>query len=211
SCKGWSDGIDLMCCKNVKIDNIFMRNSDDCIAIYNHRWHWYGGTDNVSVTNAVLWADIAHPINIGGHGDDTNPDGEVVEHVNFKDIDILEQDEDDPPYRGCMAIVVGDNNIARNITFENVRVESIQEGMLFNLCVMFNEKYNKTPGGAIYNILFKNISYTGYGESTSVIKGYDTKHSIHNVTFDNVTVNGEKITSLSEFSTNEFISDIKFK
>lgn len=211
SCKGWSDGIDLMCCRNVEIDNIFMRNSDDCIAIYNHRWHWYGGTDNVSVTNAVLWADIAHPINIGGHGDDSNPDGEVVEYVTFRDIDILEHDEDDPPYRGCMAIVVGDNNIARNMMFENVRVESIQEGILFNLCVMFNEKYNKTPGGAIYNILFKNISYTGYGESTSVIKGYDSQRSISNITFDNVTVNGEKLQSLSAFSANEFVSDIKFK
>lgn len=211
SCKGWSDGIDLMCCNNVNIDNIFMRNSDDCIAIYNHRWHWYGGTKNVNVTNAVLWADIAHPINIGGHGDDANPAGEVVEKVRFKDIDILEQDEDDPPYRGCMAIVVGDNNIARDITFEDVRVESIQEGMLFNLCVMFNEKYNKTPGGSIYNILFKNISYTGYGESTSVIKGYDPKHKVYDITFDNVTVNGEKLKSLSDFSTNQYISNIKFK
>lgn len=211
SCKGWSDGIDLMCCNNVNIDNIFMRNSDDCIAIYNHRWHWYGGTQNVNVTNAVLWADIAHPINIGGHGDDTNPEGEVIENVKFKNIDILEQDEDDPPYRGCMAIVVGDNNIARDITFENVRVESIQEGMLFNLCVMFNEKYNKTPGGSIYNVLFKNISYSGYGESSSVIKGYDAKHMIQDITFDNVTVNGAKIKSLSDFSTNQFISNIKFK
>lgn len=211
SCKGWSDGIDLMCCKNVTIDNIFMRNSDDCIALYNHRWHWYGGTSDVDVRNAVLWADIAHPINIGGHGDDTNPAGEVIERLTFKDIDILEQDEDDPPYRGCMAIVVGDNNIARNITFEDVRVESIQEGMLFHLAIIFNEKYNKTPGGAIYDVLFKNISYTGYGESPSVIQGYDSKHSISDITFDNVTVNGEKVMSLDDFRTNEYISSIKFK
>lgn len=33
SCKGWSDGIDLVCYKRVKIDNVFMRNSDDCIAL----------------------------------------------------------------------------------------------------------------------------------------------------------------------------------
>ena len=211
STKGWSDGIDLMCCRNVDIANIFMRNSDDCIALYNHRWHWYGGSSDISVTDAVLWADIAHPINIGGHGDDENPEGEVIERVRFSQIDILEQDEDDPPYRGCMAIVVGDNNIARDIRFEDVRVESIQEGMLFNLCVMFNEKYNKTPGGSIYNIVFKNITYNGYGESRSVIKGYDARHSIYDVTFDNVVVNGQKIKSLADFSTNEFISKIHFK
>lgn len=33
SCKGWSDGIDMMCCHDVLIDNVFMRNSDDCIAV----------------------------------------------------------------------------------------------------------------------------------------------------------------------------------
>lgn len=33
SSKGWSDGIDLMCCRDVLIDNVFLRNSDDCIAL----------------------------------------------------------------------------------------------------------------------------------------------------------------------------------
>ena len=69
SCKGWSDGIDMMSCQNIDIENIFMRNSDDCMAFYNHRWNWWGGTNNVNVRSAILWADIAHPINIGGHGD----------------------------------------------------------------------------------------------------------------------------------------------
>lgn len=39
SSKGWGDGIDVFCSKDVLIDGVFMRNSDDCIAIYNH-----GGT-----------------------------------------------------------------------------------------------------------------------------------------------------------------------
>ena len=49
SCKGWSDGIDLMCCSDVLVDNVFMRNSDDCIAIYAHRWNYYGGSRNVTL------------------------------------------------------------------------------------------------------------------------------------------------------------------
>ena len=49
SCKGWSDGIDLMCCSDVLIDNVFMRNSDDCIAIYAHRWNYYVGSRNVTL------------------------------------------------------------------------------------------------------------------------------------------------------------------
>ncbi|MFR6034460.1 MAG: glycosyl hydrolase family 28 protein [Bacilli bacterium] len=30
---GWDDGIDVVSCKNVLIENCFLRNKDDCIAI----------------------------------------------------------------------------------------------------------------------------------------------------------------------------------
>ncbi|HEY4148587.1 MAG TPA: glycosyl hydrolase family 28 protein, partial [Chitinophagaceae bacterium] len=103
SCKGWGDGLDFMSCSDVLIDNVFMRNSDDCIAIYGHRWNFYGNATNYTITNSVLWADIAHPVNIGTHGD-TRIAGDTIEHILFKNIDILEQDEDDPEYEGCMAI-----------------------------------------------------------------------------------------------------------
>lgn len=201
----------MMCCSHVDIENVFMRNSDDCIALYNHRWLWYGGSSDISVSRAVLWADIAHPINIGGHGDPDNEQGEVIESLKFKDIDILEHDEDDPPYRGCMSIVIGDNNIARNITFEDVRVENIQEGALFHIDIIFNPKYNKTPGKSISDITFRNISYTGYGESPSILMGYDETRLVENVTFDNVTINGQRLTSLEGFDTNKFVKNIRFK
>ena len=115
SCKGWSDGIDLMCCRNVVVDNVFLRNSDDCIAIYNHRWNWWGGSSDITVQNSVLWADIAHPINMGGHGDPDSLTGEVLENVTVRNIDILEHDEDDPLYQGSMNIDCGDKNIVRNV------------------------------------------------------------------------------------------------
>lgn len=211
STKGWSDGIDMMCCRDVDIENVFMRNSDDCIALYNHRWLWKGGSSDINIRNTVLWADIAHPINIGGHGDPDNEAGEVIERISIKDVDILEHDEDDPPYHGCMSIVIGDNNIARDITFEDIRVESIQEGALFHIEIIYNPKYNKTPGKRIENVMFRNITYNGYGESRSVLGGYDKDRCVENVTFDNVIINGQRLDSLNDFVTNEYIRNIKFK
>lgn len=211
SCKPWSDGVDLMCCSNVKIDNIFMRNSDDCIAMYAHRWDYYGGTHGAEVTNAILWADVAHPINIGGHGNPESPTGEIVEDLHFKDIDILEQDEDDKDYQGCMAVDCGDKNLVRNISFENIRVEDIQEGRLFHLRVRFNQKYDKQPGRGIENVTFKNITYTGVGENPSLIEGRDKDRIIKNVTFENVLLNGKKMKDISGFIRNEFIKDIQVK
>lgn len=211
SCKGWSDGIDLMCCRNVLVDNVFMRNSDDCIAFYNHRWNWWGGSSDLTVQNSVLWADIAHPINVGGHGNPDDPEGEVIENLTFRNIDILEQDEDDPPYQGCMAVDCGDKNIARNILFENIRVESIQEGRLFYLKVRFNAKYDKQPGRGIDGITFRNITYAGIGENPSLIQGLDKDRCVQNVTFENVFINGEKMENLDGFVTNEYIKNVKVK
>lgn len=211
SCRGWSDGIDLMCCRDVLVDNVFMRNSDDCIAFYNHRWDWWGGSSNLTVQNSVLWADVAHPINVGGHGDPESTEGEVIENVSFRNIDILEHDEDDLPYQGCMAVDCGDKNQVRNVLFEDIRVESIQEGRLFYLKVRFNEKYDKQPGGGIDGVTFRNITYQGLGENPTLIEGLDKKRMVKNVTFENVVVNGRKLESIEGMQTNEFIRGVKFK
>lgn len=191
STKGWSDGIDLMSCSEVTINDIFMRNSDDCIAIYTHRWDYFGDARNYNITNAILWADIAHPINIGLHGD-TSFEGNTVENIHFSNIDILEQDEDDRNYQGCMALSVSDHNLVQNLSFENVRIENIQEGQLFNLRVLYNEKYSSGPGRGIKNISFKNISYNGNEPNPSIIEGYSSDKNIDNVKFENIIINGRR-------------------
>lgn len=197
SCRGWSDGIDLMSCTDVDINDIFMRNSDDCIAIYAHRWNFFGDVRNYSVKNAILWADVAHPINIGLHGD-TEGEGEIIENLHFSNIDILEHDEDDRDYQGCLALSVSDKNFVRNIVFEDIRIDNFQEGQLFNLRVLFNEKYSKAPGKGIQNILFKNIYYTGYDENPSIIEGFNEKFNIENIRFENIMINGKKAKTLED-------------
>jgi polygalacturonase len=212
SANGWSDGIDLMSCSDVTIDDVFMRNSDDCIAIYGHRWDFYGDVRNYKVTNSILWADVAHPINIGLHGN-TEKQGEVIEDLVFKNIDILEQDEDDPDYQGCMAITDGDLNLIRNITFEDIRIEDFEEGQLLNLRVVNNAKYNTGPGRGIENITFRNISYTGLNLNPSVIKGLDANHAIKNITFENLRINGKEVKDVfsSNFKVGEFVKEVSFE
>ena len=198
SSRGWSDGIDLMSCSDVTINDIFMRNSDDCITIYTHRWDYYGDARNYRVTNAILWADVAHPINIGLHGNTESETGETIENIHFSEVDILEHDEDDRNYQGCMAFSVSDNNFVQNVTFENVRIDDIQEGQLFNLRALFNEKYSKAPGRGVKNVLFKNIYYTGSGVNPSVIHGFDEKRQIEDIRFENVVINGKRAKSQKE-------------
>jgi hypothetical protein len=212
SAQGWSDGLDFMSCSNVTIDNVFMRNSDDCIAIYGHRWNFYGNAKNYLVTNSTLWADIAHPINIGLHGD-VERGGDTLENMVFKNIDILEQDEDDPNYEGCMAISDGDMNLVRNIRFEDIRVDDFEEGQLLNIRAVYNQKYNAGPGRGVEDIYFKNIRYNGINNSLSIINGLDKDHIVQGIRFENLCINGKLITTAEDahIKVGAFAKNIQFK
>ena len=85
------------------IKDVFLRNSDDCIAVYGHRGAFYGDVHNIAVKNSILWADKAHPINIGVHGED-DKEKNIIENLTFHNIDILEQKESLVAAQGCMAI-----------------------------------------------------------------------------------------------------------
>lgn len=192
SCEGNADGIDIFCSSGVLIDHVFMRNSDDCIAIYGHRWSFYGNVDDVTVRNSVLWADVAHPILVGTHGDTAHPD--TLQNIKFENIDILDQHENQIDYQGCLALNAGDDNLIRNVRFDGINIEHIRKGQLVNLRVMFNHKYNTSPGRGIEDVYFKNIAYTGQFANTSIISGYDDNRKINNITFENLKVNGKIIT-----------------
>ncbi|MGN1097709.1 MAG: glycosyl hydrolase family 28 protein [Clostridia bacterium] len=182
SCVGWSDGIDMMVCEDVSCENIFMRNSDDCVAIYASRWQHNGSTRNVSVKNSILWADVAHPMNIGIHG----LDGDVIENVSFENITVLNHHEPQKNYMGVMAIMAGDGVLVRNVSYKNIRVEAIERGRLIDVRVLENRDYNSLPGIGIENVTFENISAPDCGEE-SVIEGFSEERQVKNVVLRNVS------------------------
>ena len=189
SAGGNNDGIDVFSSEDVLIDGVFMRNADDCIAIYGHRWNYYGNVSNVTVRNSTLWADVAHPILVGTHGDPQHPD--TLEGLHFINIDILDHQENQMDYQGCMSLNAGDSNLIRHVRFEDIRVEDFRKGQLVNLRIMYNRKYNTAPGKGIEDVLFKDITYTGSHAGTSIIAGYDDTHLVQNIRFENLRINGK--------------------
>jgi len=153
SARPWSDGIDLMCCRRVKVDNCFLRTSDDCIALYNHRWWYWGGSEDIDVSHCVFWPDVAHSVNIGSHGDDRNPKGEMLRNVSIRECDVLFNDG-----AGILAVNCGDNNHIHDIRFSQIYAEGIRRGRLFDLRIFQSEKYNRAPGCCIENVDFSDIT-----------------------------------------------------
>lgn len=211
STRGWSDGIDMMSCSHIDIDDIFMRNSDDCIAVYGSRFGFYGDTTHVTVRNSILWADVAHAINIGIHGDH-HGDGDTIEHLTFENIDILEHHEPQENYWGAMSINAGDMNTVRDVLFDNIRVEDFELGQLIDIRVVWNKTYNPAAGRRIENITFRDIVYNGANAHPSRIFGFDEQRVAENIHFENLRINGELIQQAEQgnFVVNEYARGISF-
>lgn len=188
---GWGDGMNVFASNNVLFDGVFCRNSDDCTTVYGTRLGFVGGCKNITMQNSTLWADVAHPIFIGIHGNVENP--EILENLNYINIDILDHKEKQLDYQGCLAINAGDDNLIRNVRFENIRIEDFRQGQLINLRIFYNKKYCKASGRGIHNVLFKDISYTGKNAEVSIISGYNTERQVKNIRFENLKINGEVI------------------
>ena len=187
----WGDGMNVFASSNVLYDRVFCRNSDDCTTAYATRKGFWGSTRNVHMKNSTLWADVAHPIFIGLHG---NPVvGDTIENLVYENIDILCHAEPQVDYQGCMAINCGDNNLIRNITFNNIRVENILQGSLLQVKVGFNKKYCMAPGRGVEDIIFRNIRYNGECTGLSIINGYDESRTVRNVSFQGLKINGRQL------------------
>ncbi|MCR4586943.1 MAG: hypothetical protein K5682_00920 [Lachnospiraceae bacterium] len=213
SCEGWSDGVDMMSCRRVLVEDCFLRNSDDCIAIYGSRWDNYGDTRDITFRNMVLWADVAHPINIGSHGDHAH-EGDVLEHILIENIDVLEHHEFQKECLGVMALNVGDKNTVQHVTFRNFRIEPFEHGKLLNFQIKCSPKYNPAPGHAIKDVRVENVILTsGSGEEISDITGYSEEYQVEKVRFSNIVRDGKRASTLEEagIRVGEYVKDVSIQ
>lgn len=187
----WGDGLNVFASHNVTFDRVFCRNSDDCTTAYATRLGHKGSVSNVRMSNSTLWADVAHPIFIGLHGN--SEVGDSITGLVYENIDILCQAEPQVDYQGCLAINCGDNNFVRDVLFDDIRIEEIIDGCILQVKVGWNQKYCTAAGRGVQNVRFRNVRYTGKLPNLSIITGYDAFHAVDGITFEAFSVNGRTI------------------
>ena len=223
----WGDGLNVFASSNVLYDRVFCRNSDDCTTAYATRKGFEGSVRNVVMRNSTLWADVAHPIMIGLHGAAAGSHPEELDSLvglRYENIDILCQSEPQIDYQGCLAINCGDNNLVRDVVFDNIRIENIDQGSILHLKVCYNKKYCAAPGRGIEDITFRNIRYRGKDPYVSVIQGYDENHKVKNIRFEGLRINGQliydkmpgkpgwyKTADIARFYVNDHVEGIVFE
>ncbi|MBT2288417.1 AbfB domain-containing protein [Paenibacillus albidus] len=208
--KKWTDGIDIMASKDVSINDVYVRTGDDAIAIYASppEFNFIGSTSNISVTNSVLMNGLAHPINIGTHGNYDNPDR--IDNLTFSNIDVLTHN---PLYAvGYISVTASDENMLTNVMFTDIRWEDVLVHKFIDIITYKNAGYSKAPGRGINGITIKNFSYNGTLTGTNQIYGNSSTRITQNVFFENLKVNGNIITSAStgNFAIGNYTSNINF-
>jgi len=184
---------------------------------------------NISVTNTLLYADNAHAIEIGWHGNQMLNAGKDIYNLLFENIDILEHDMKwvqqngyvHTEYDGAIGINCSDDNKCGNFLFKNIRIEDFTSGSILAVRVMpYGIGDAIKSGKSVYDVRFENLSYTGTGENKSIIQGVQCDRFVNGVHFENFTVKTSPtatpvtVTSANMsnyFITNEYAYNITFQ
>jgi hypothetical protein len=197
---GWvvcSDGIDIVGSRNVLVQNCFLRNNDDCVAVkavsYDLRGEegigldWRRDVENVLVQKCVMYNDRAGNVMEIGFETQTG----AMRHITFRDIDVLAGHGEG----GVFTIHNGDRAIISDVLYEDIRVEHFYE-KLVDFRIMHSRYSKDAERGQVRNITLRNIqTITDVYNVISLIGGFDAGHTVENISFENFVMGDNKVLS----------------
>ena len=197
-----SDGVDIVGSRNVVVEDCFLRNNDDCIAV-----------KHVSLRANPEHEKFLKPINgivvrrcaffNAGAGNVMEIGHELVcdevRDIVFRDIDVLRKDH----CGAVFSIHAGDQARVRGVLFEDIRVEHYWDKLVDFRVLRSRYARSILERGHIEDITLRNIRVNqppcNDGYSVSLIGGWDEKHMARNIRFENVVVGEKKLLCASDF------------
>ncbi|MBO5295393.1 MAG: hypothetical protein J6B71_09155 [Clostridia bacterium] len=233
-----SDGIDMHNCRDVLIENCFIRTFDDCICAKGLDWRLKNSFDekgydpktyeyfkNLHVKGCVLWNDWGKCLEIGAE-----TCAEEMCDILFEDCDILHVTSE---VLDCMNV---DYAEVHDVTYRNIRIEldevilhpRVQKGEEMTyadndpdpdytpilICVRVSYHHLWSAGGERRginrNITFEDIFVSGRQKPILWFKGYDADYTTCDVTVRGLYHNGVRVTSCEQYELrqDEFCKNI---
>jgi len=229
-----SDGIDLLNCRHVLVENCFVRSFDDSLCVKGFASAYAGGihhndrdydlSEDIVFRNCVVFNEWGKALEIG-----IDLCAKRIENCRFENCDVIHATGP------VMDVSNVDYAHVSNIVFENIRAEydEVSFNPMFQknegdtyinkdtnympplMCglVFYSEYYSsKGKRGKISNITFSNISVSSpsLAMPPSAFCGYSEEYGVKNIKIKNLYLNGEKITDMSKanISVGEFAENI---
>jgi hypothetical protein len=230
-----TDSLSICSSSNVKIKNCFLRSCDDTISLKGlgnpiDNTYW-GPIENISMSDCILWSDANNAMVVGEESR-----AKYYKNISFKNIDVIFSYDSREPHhlnldeRSVMSIVGLDGTYFSDISWEDIRVNNCQR----LICMTFVDDfwYGDLPGhqeheGGIKDVAFLNISSVSSEKNIHaspisneiLLNGYgavkypaNPKKYIENITFENVMIDGVKLTaSYGRLRKNSYVRDLVFK
>lgn len=206
------DGLDILGCTNVIVENSFIRANDDCIAIKAAAYQGHHGCSNVThiiVRNCLFWnAEFGNTLEIG-----YETRCEDISDIHFENCIVLHCEYEGNQSGGVLTIHDADRAYVHDIYYDNIIVEDAEE-KLIDIKVLDSKYSTDKVRGKVSNIYFRNINVMGEKFPVSIIRGYEMKDQLSRpsrIFFENVTILGSKVTDFrSMHMVKELADDLHF-
>lgn len=182
------DGINPCNSQDVLITDCFVRSDDDCVALKGLDFSApNSNVEQITVENSILWCDRAR-IFLLGH----ESRAAFMRNITFRNLDIIHFSM--TPF----LLEPGEDMRLEDITIENIRIHGEGQREFIRLRPVVNQYMRKKVPGFIRKVRFSNITLDGQsGQYLVQIEGADAEHDVRDVTFENVSIVGSKLTKTS--------------
>ena len=193
---GTGDGIDVVGCRHVRIQDCFVRVKDDCVAIKAVDYQFpFGETDviDVVVERCVFWNDTWG--NVMEIGYETRC--EEICDITFRDIDVVHCEYEGWQSGGVFTIHNGDRAHVHHVLYEDIRIEGADEKLIdFKI---LDSRYSKDrTRGKITDITLRRVQVVSGPFPVSVLRGWEEGHLIERVRIEDLVILGQRITDWRE-------------
>jgi hypothetical protein len=180
------DGINPCNSQDVLITDCFIRSDDDCVALKGLDFSAKNSNvEGIVVENSTLWCDRAR-IFLLGH----ESRAEFMRNVTLRNLDIVHFSM--TPF----LFEPGEDMCLADIIVEDVRIHGEGQREFIRLRPVVNQYMRKKVPGLIRNVRFRNVTLHGEpGEYLVQVDGPDAEHDVCDVTFEDVSILGEKLTN----------------
>lgn len=193
-----NDAFHLQACQNCTLNRCFGYSWDDAFVVNSSRTG--SDADYSRDTYGIHFYDcVAWNVRPGNSFE--------IGWTNINDVH-------DVDYKWCCAIHSGTKNNGNhraafsiqnahkgsvyNILYENCYGEDLQECGI-TATILKGKDYGTTwQAGKVYGITYRNVSIANAPKWGFDIQGYDSSHKVSTLTFENITVAGNKVTSLTD-------------
>jgi hypothetical protein len=179
------DGINPCNSQDVLITDCFIRSDDDCVALKGLDFSGLNSNvERITAENSILWCDRAR-IFLLGH----ESRAAFMRDVTLRNLDIIHFSM--TPF----LLEPGEDMRLEDITVEDIRIHGEGQKEFIRLRPVVNQYMRKKVPGFIRNVRFRNVTVHGQsGDYLVQIEGADAEHNVRDVTFENVSILGSKLT-----------------